>query len=105
MRTVPGSPPLFHVANQFVLVENPEVLDQSVKHRLRLLAEPVAQQPGYLVDGFLSVHLLPHKAAVLIQPDVADPGSFEQLLRQPVIKPLIHHMNGHDSLLVRIPGI
>ena len=54
-------------------------------------------------DISVSIHLLPDKASEPVQLYMAHPGRDPQLLGQLIKDSLVHHIHGHDSLLVLFP--
>ena len=96
---------LLHISDKLILVQNPEILHQPVQYRLCILSEFSFYKPGYFINCSFPIHLLPHKAAILVQHNMTYPGSLEQFLRQPVIKAFIYNMDSDNSFFIRIPCI
>lgn len=96
---------LLHVTYELVLVQNLDVFDKPWNQRLGFFAELCGYKLGYLMYIACAVHLLPDVAPISVERYMADAGTFENLLRKPVVKAFVHHMDGDNAFLVCIPGV
>ena len=87
-----------------IRLQNSEILYQTFIQRLRLFAELLLYLLPDLIDRCPSVNLLPDKTSELLHLDMADLGPAECHLGNTVEDSAVLHIDGHHSILIRLPG-